>query len=74
MKTIILASTIALTACGAPAPYRQVHQSNTPVDIAKRECDYEAEKATASIPNAFAAGWMQATVMRKCMASKGFSQ
>lgn len=73
MKTIIVALSITLVGCAAPQTYAPA-AARTPMQQAKIECEYEASKTSDAIRNGFEAGFVKATLTRKCMSAKGYEQ
>lgn len=74
MRVLMIALALILAGCGSPAPYRAATITTSAVDKALVECKLDATKATANIRNGIEAGWMQGTIERQCMQSKGYTR
>ena len=64
MKRLAAILCLTLTACAGP-------QLSAPGDPVGAQCEYEAEAATANMPNPIYAGVMMAQLYQKCMRAKG---
>jgi hypothetical protein len=75
MKSIIIIIAAgALIAC-AQQPVRYTTSApQSPQDQALAECQYDAEKATASLVNMYDKIFTQTPMIRKCMEVKGFTR
>jgi hypothetical protein len=73
MKKYFIASIacMALTGCVTTDWYK-TGANRMERDQAARECEYEAQKATATMLGGLGAGYQQATLKHKCMEVKGY--
>lgn len=68
---LLLLPLFLLSACG-DATYAKPGASPTDAEKAQNECDYEAEKATASMDNPFLSGQEEFNISNRCMQVKGY--
>lgn len=69
MKLIsLIAAILMLCAC---APFVAADGREAPASVLQ-SCQYEAARATAGNPSAAAAGWIEADLIRRCMAMSGY--
>lgn len=70
MRIALLA--IMLSGCVVTQPWVKPDVSSDQMQQDKRECAFEARKATAAIINPFDKGWEMASIERQCMEVRGY--
>lgn len=72
MKRLAILACVLLAGCATGKWYSTKHSDPAQFEQDRRECEYDARKATVAIRSGIEAGYEQGNLTRMCMETRGY--